>query len=71
MIPPTTPEAPLPRLDAEEAELLRSFEAGEWRPVPQMEQEIARYAASRAGAPPERDRAGVADTARAPGVNRE
>ena len=45
MIPPTTPEAPLPRLDAEEAELLRSFEAGEWQPVPQMEQEIARYAA--------------------------
>ena len=45
MTPPTTPEAPLAPLDAEEAELLRSFEAGEWQPVPQMEQEIARYAA--------------------------
>jgi hypothetical protein len=40
------PEDVLPPLDPEEAELLRSFEAGEWQPVPQMEQEIARYAAA-------------------------
>ena len=45
MTPPTPPEAPLPSLDAEEAELLRSFEAGEWQPVPDMLHEIARYAA--------------------------
>ena len=44
MTPPTTPEAPLPPLDAEEAELLSSFEAGEWQPVPEMLHEIARYA---------------------------
>ena len=42
---PTPPEAPLPPLDAEEAALLRSFEAGAWQPVPNMLQEIARYAA--------------------------
>jgi hypothetical protein len=45
MTSPTTPEAPLPPLDAEEAALLSSFEAGEWQPVPQMEHAIARYAA--------------------------
>ena len=45
MTQPTMPEDVLPPLDAEEAELLRSFEAGEWQPVPQMAQEIARYAA--------------------------
>ena len=46
MTPPMTPEAPLPPLDAEEAELLRSSEAGEWQPVPDMVHEIARYASS-------------------------
>jgi predicted DNA binding CopG/RHH family protein len=45
MTQPPKPEDVLPPLDAEEAELLRSFEAGEWQPVPQMEQEITRYAA--------------------------
>lgn len=45
MTPSTPPEAPLPPLDAEEAELLRSFEAGEWPPVPDMLHEIARYVA--------------------------
>ena len=45
MTQPTIPEDVLPSLDPEEAELLHSFEAGEWQPVPQMEQEIARYAA--------------------------
>ncbi len=46
MTQPTKPEDGLPPLDAEEAELLRSFEAGDWQPVPQMEQAIARYAAA-------------------------
>ena len=45
MTQPTMPEDVLAPLDPEEAELLRSFEAGEWQPVPQMEQAIARYAA--------------------------
>ena len=44
MTQPTMPEDALPPLDAEEAELLRSFEAGEWQPVPDMVHEIARYA---------------------------
>ena len=33
----------MPKLDDEERELLRSFEAGEWRSVPDKDQEMGRY----------------------------
>jgi predicted DNA binding CopG/RHH family protein len=33
-----------PKLDAEEKELLRSLDAGEWRPVENMHAEMKRYA---------------------------
>ena len=42
---PKTPDTPLLPLDSEEEDLLGSFEAGAWQPVPEMLQEIARYAA--------------------------
>ncbi len=46
MTRPQMPEDILPPLDPEEAELLRSFEAGEWQPVPQMAQDMARSVAA-------------------------
>lgn len=33
----------MPKLDDEERDLLRSFEAGEWKSVPEKEEEIRRY----------------------------
>jgi len=33
----------MPKLDDEERELLRSFEGGEWKSVPDKDQEIRRY----------------------------
>jgi predicted DNA binding CopG/RHH family protein len=33
----------MPKLDEEERELLRSFEAGEWTSVPDRDEEVRRY----------------------------
>jgi predicted DNA binding CopG/RHH family protein len=33
----------MPKLDDEERELLRSFEAGEWTSVPNQDEEVRRY----------------------------
>lgn len=40
-----TREGRTPPLDLEEEAMLRSCEAGEWRPVPNLPQELQRYAA--------------------------